>query len=183
MKKIVANEEQSMLGEMDEQHLSDITKNTMEVDLKEFNEMKQKVVKLQSLEEELEKKNVMLNETQQKLQTIEEEATKREFSENIDALIDKEKGLLPKDKEKVIEFCQKIGKENAKEFFDIMENLENVKAFTEEMQGDEKEEAETKTELSEDKANEKAQQKMKEKNIPYHKALSEVYSEHQKKSL
>ena len=71
--------------------------------------------------------NVKMSEQIAKLQT---EQRTREFSDMVKDTEKNDVSILEKDREAVLEFCEEIGKDSAKKFFEILNNLKVAKAFT-----------------------------------------------------
>lgn len=194
MEKVVANDK-SMLSEMDKsKHILSNKQETMaeekaktpeeetkkvETEEKEEVETKEVEAKEDKVEED-EKKEMSekvdaqkfsemkkeFAETKKKYNELLKEKTKKQFSEKFDELVKNEKGMLPKDKDQVIEFCEKIGEENAKVFFDIVGSMKNVADFTKETEEDKK--------FSEEDVTSLAKKYADENNVKLSKAYTEV---------
>lgn len=147
VKEEVKEEENEVTEENEEEEKKEMSEK---VDAQTFSEMKKE-----------------FTETKKKYNELLSEKRKKQFSENFDQLVKDEKGMLPKDKDKVVEFCEKIGEENAKVFFEIVGNMKNVADMTKETEGEDKK-------FSEDDIGDMAKKFAEKNNVKLSKAYTEV---------
>lgn len=145
-----AKEEVEEVNEKDKEEKEEKKEMSEKVDAQTFSEMKKE-----------------FTETKRKYNELLSEQRKKQFSENFDELVKNEKGMLPKDKDQVVEFCEKIGEENAKVFFEIVGNMKNVADMTKKTEGEDQK-------FSEDNIRSLAQEYAEKNNVKLSKAYTEV---------